>query len=346
MSLVALITDTHWSCRKSSKLFQDYFEDFYKNIFFPKLEELGIETVIHLGDAFDNRKSIDFFGLEWTKKVVLDPLSKYKVHLIAGNHDVYFKSTNRINSPDLLLKQYSNITVYSDPSHVNVGGSEILFIPWINQENEEETLELIKRSKSKVVMGHLELNGFEAYKGHVMEDGRESSTFNKFKKVFSGHYHNRSDNEKIYYIGNPYEIYFNDVDETRGFVIFDTETLEHYYVDNPYKMHYNLYYEDTPSQTLNAKELENKIVRVIVRKKTQVRQFEKYIEKIHNSNVAELKIIENHSTLNVDEFDLFLENEDTFTLLQRFVDESECALNKNAIKDILRQTYMEASELI
>jgi hypothetical protein len=346
MSLVALITDTHWSCRKSSKLFQDYFEDFYKNIFFPKLEELGIKTVIHLGDAFDNRKSIDFFGLEWTKKVVLDPLSKYDVHLIAGNHDVYFKSTNRINSPDLLLKQYSNITVYSDPSHVNIDGSDILFIPWINQENEEETLDLIKRSKSKVVMGHLELNGFEAYKGHVMEDGRDGSIFNKFKKVFTGHYHNRSDNEKVYYIGNPYEIYFNDVDETRGFVIFDTKNLDHYYVDNPYKMHYNLYYEDTPSQTLNTKELENKIVRVIVRKKSQVRQFEKYIEKIHNANVAELKIIENHSALNVDDFDLFLENEDTFTLLQRFVDESECDLNKNSIKEILRQTYMEASELI
>ena len=104
--LVALLTDTHWSARKSSKLFQDYFELFYKNIFFPKLEELKIDTVIHLGDAFDNRKSIDFFGLEWTKRVVLDPLSKYKVHLISGNHDVYFKSTNRINSPDLLLQEY------------------------------------------------------------------------------------------------------------------------------------------------------------------------------------------------------------------------------------------------
>lgn len=346
MSLVALITDTHWSCRKSSKLFQEYFEDFYKKIFFPKLEELGIKTVIHLGDAFDNRKSIDFFGLEWTKKVVLDPLSKYNVHLIAGNHDVYFKSTNRINSPDLLLKQYSNIKIYSEPSHVNIDGTEILFVPWINQENEQDTLDLIKSSKSKVVMGHLELNGFEAYKGHVMEDGRDSNIFNKFKKVFSGHYHNRSDNKKIYYIGNPYEIYFNDVDETRGFVIFDTKSLEHNYIDNPYKMHYNFYYEDTPPETLNTKELENKIVKVIVRKKTKVKQYEKYIEKIHSSNVAELKIIENHSIMNVEDFDLFLENEDTFTLLQRFVDESECSLNKNLIKDILRKTYMEASELI
>ena len=59
---VAIITDTHWSARKSSKIFQDYFELFYKNIFFPTLEEHGITTVIHMGDAFDSRKSIDFNG--------------------------------------------------------------------------------------------------------------------------------------------------------------------------------------------------------------------------------------------------------------------------------------------
>ena len=63
---VCIISDTHYSARKSSKLFQDYFELFYKNLFFPCLEENNIDTVLHLGDAFDSRKSIDFSGLEWT----------------------------------------------------------------------------------------------------------------------------------------------------------------------------------------------------------------------------------------------------------------------------------------
>ncbi len=346
MSKVALICDTHWGARKSSKLFQDYFDQFYKNIFFPSLEEFGVETVIHLGDAFDNRKSIDFVGLEWTKKSVLDPLSKYKVHLINGNHDVYFRSTNRINSPGLLLGQYPNIQVYSDPTKININGLDVLFIPWINSENEIDTLNLLDRSSCKIVMGHLELNGFVAHKGHVMEDGRDPDVFKKFKKVFSGHYHTRSDNQKIYYIGNPYEIYFNDVDETRGFCIFDTETLEHFYIDNPYKMHYNLYYDDTPYQTLNSKEFENKIVKVIVKKKTKVKQFEKYIDKILDANVAELKIIENHFTLDVEEFDVSLETEDTLSLLQRFVDESEINLNKDTIKNILVSIHKEACEQI
>lgn len=343
---ICLLTDTHWGARKSSKLFQDYFEQFYTNTFFPALEQHNVTTVVHMGDAFDNRKSIDFFGLEWTKRVVLDPLSKYKVHLINGNHDVYFRSTNRVNSPDLLLKQYSNIKTYSSPTEVDIDGLKIVFIPWINSENENETIDLIQNTTSKVVMGHLELNGFVAHKGHVMEDGRDPKIFSKFKKVFSGHYHTRSNDGTVYYIGNPYEIYFNDVDETRGFVIFDTDTLDHFYIDNPYKMHYNLYYDDTSPQTLNTTELEGKIVKVIVRKKSKVKQFENYIEKIYNSNVAELKIIENYIHSDVEDFDICLENEDTFSLLQRFIDESECKLNKNKIKNILKETYMEACELV
>jgi DNA repair exonuclease SbcCD nuclease subunit len=343
---VAVITDTHWSCRKSSKLFQDYFELFYKNTFFPKLEELQIDTVIHMGDAFDNRKSIDFYGLEWTKRVVLDPLSKYNVHLINGNHDVYFKSTNRINSPNLLLKQYSNIKVYSDPIELNIGGLDLLFIPWINPENEKQTYDLLRSTNSKVVMGHLELNGFEAHKGHIMEDGMDPNLFNKFTKVFSGHFHNRSDNGRIYYIGNPYEIYFNDVNETRGFMIFDTETLEHTYIDNPYKMHYNLYYDDTPDQIINLSELENKIVRLIVRKKSNVKQFETFVDKLYQANIFELKIIENYSLLEEQEIDADLEGENTFSLLQKFVDESEVTLNKGVLKNILRETYTEACELV
>lgn len=344
--LVALLTDTHFSARKSSKLFQDYFELFYKNIFFPKLEELKIDTVIHLGDAFDNRKSIDFFGLEWTKRVVLDPLSKYKVHLISGNHDVYFKSTNRINSPDLLLKQYSNIKVYSEPTLVNIDGLDIVFVPWINQENEQITTDILTSSNSKIVMGHLELNGFEAHKGHFMEDGKDPKIFNKFEKVFSGHYHTRSDNGTVYYIGNPYEIYFNDLNETRGFVIFDTKTLEHFYIDNPYKMHYNLYYDDSPNQLLNASELNNKIVRLVVRKKSKVKDFENFVEKLYRANVAELKIVENYSFIDEEEIESSLESEDTFSLLQGFIDESTSSLNKSILKNILKETYMEASELV
>jgi DNA repair exonuclease SbcCD nuclease subunit len=343
---VAILTDTHFCARKSSKLFQDYFELFYKNVFFPTLEQYGIDTVIHMGDAFDSRKSIDFVGLDWTRRVVLEPLSLYNVHLITGNHDVYFKNSNKVNSPELLLKDYSNIKTYSEPTDINIGDLNILLLPWINSENQEKSFKMIKKTKAKVAMGHLELQGFRVNKNLVMEEhGLEADIFSNFKKVFSGHYHTRSDNGTVFYLGNPYEIYWNDVNDPRGFTIFDTETLEHFHIDNPYRMFYNIYYEDTPYQTLDTREYENKIVRVIVRKKSNIKQFEKFLDKLYSSGISELKIVENFQMQESEEFEAF-ESEDTFSILQRYVNESECELNKNIITTILEDVYKEALEMV
>ncbi len=166
---VAIITDSHYGCRKGSKLFQDYFEQFYKNIFFPTLEKEEITTVLHLGDAFDSRKSIDYQSLEWAKRVVFEPLKNYEVHMIIGNHDCYYKNTNSVNSPSLLLQTYSNIKTYSSPRTINVGGLDIMMVPWICSENYDETINQIKKTKAKVVMGHLELQGFLVNRNLVME---------------------------------------------------------------------------------------------------------------------------------------------------------------------------------
>ena len=136
---VAIITDTHYGARKGSKHIHDYFEKFYKNVFFPSLEEHNIDTVIHMGDIFDSRKAIDLQSLEWSKKVVFEPMKKYRLHAIIGNHDCYYKDTNYVNSPELLLNDYSNITTYSEPAEINLDGLDILLLPWINSENYEST---------------------------------------------------------------------------------------------------------------------------------------------------------------------------------------------------------------
>jgi predicted phosphodiesterase len=342
---IALITDTHWSARKSSRLFHDYFELFYKNVFFPTLEKEGIDTVIHMGDAFDNRKSIDFWGLEWTKKVVLEPLSKYNVHLITGNHDVYFRNTNQINSPQLLLKDYPNITTYSTPTEIKIDNLDILLLPWICSDNEQQSLRMIQKTKAKIAMGHLELQGFRVNHSLVMEHGLEPDIFNNFKKVFSGHYHTRSDNQTVFYIGNPYEIYWTDVEDTRGFAIFDTETLEHTLIDNPYRLFYNIYYEDIDHKTFDVRDYENKIVKVIVRKKTDTKEFEKFIDKLYSSNISELKIIENFYIQESNEFETF-ESEDTLSILNRYIEEAEVNLDKFVVRKILQEVYQEACEII
>jgi hypothetical protein len=344
---IICVSDQHFGVRKNSKLFHDYFLKFYNDVFFPTIEKEGITTVVDMGDTFDSRKGIDFSALSWAKNNYYDRLRDMgcEVLTVVGNHTAYHKNSNSINAVDLLLREYDNVKVFSEITEHKVGNLPILFIPWINSENEENTLKTIKNTKCKIAMGHLELNGFSPYKGHTMIDGRDSNIFERFTKVFSGHYHTRSDNGTVYYIGNPYEIYFNDLNDTRGFILFDTDTLEHEYVNNPYRMHYQIYYEDNSYQTLNASEYENKIVRLVVRKKSNVKQFEKYVEKLYRANVSDLKIIENFE-LEETEFDVSLESEDTFSLLQRFIDESESNLNKDRIKTILKEIHQEAYELV
>ena len=341
---VAIITDTHYGARKGSKHLHDYFEKFYDDVFFPTLEKEGIDTVIHMGDAFDSRKSIDYQSLEWAKRVVFDRLKKYNVHMIVGNHDCYYKNTNNVNSPALLLQTYSNIKTYSKVTEVTIDKLKVLFIPWINAENYQDTVKSIKVSDSICAMGHLELNGFRAHRGHIMEEGMACDVFEKFDKVFSGHYHTRSDNGRIFYLGNPYEMFWNDVNDTRGFHIFDTDTLTHTPINNPYKLFYNIYYEDTNYKLFNATEYENKIVKVIVRKKSKPKDFEKFIDKLYSVGVQDLKIIENFDIQENEDFEIG-DEENTLSILSRYIDESETQYDKNIIKNIFQDLYKQACEV-
>ena len=341
---VAIITDTHYGARKGSKFLHDYFEKFYDDVFFPTLEAEGINTVIHMGDAFDSRKSIDYQSLEWAKRVVFDRLKKYDVHMIVGNHDCYYKNTNDVNSPELLLQTYSNIKTYSKVTEVTIHNLNVLFIPWINAENFEDTINSIKISNSKCTMGHLELNGFRAHRGHIMEEGMDGKLFEKFDRVFSGHYHTRSDDGRIFYLGNPYEMFWNDVNDTRGFTIFDTETLTHTPVNNPYKLFYNIYYEDTNHKLFNTTEYKNKIVKVIVRKKSSPKEFQKFIDKLYRSEVQDLKIVENFAIVENEDFDIE-EDENTISILNRYIDEAEIEFDKGIVKNIFRDLYRQACEV-
>ena len=341
---IAIITDTHYGARKGSKYLHDYFELFYKNVFFPALKEHKVEAVIHMGDAFDSRKSIDYQSLEWAKRVVFDPLKKYDVHMIIGNHDTYYKNTNTVNSPELLLQTYPNIKTYSNAAEINIGGLNILLIPWINQENEANTLKMIGESKSKCAMGHLEFQGFRVNRQLMMEHGLDSTIFKNFTKVFSGHYHTRSDNGRIFYLGNPYEMYWTDVNDTRGFHIFDTETLTHTPINNPYKLFYNIYYEDTPYQLFDATEYENKIVKVIVRKKSKPKDFEKFIDKLYSAKIQELKIVENFDIIENENFTIE-EEESTISILNRYIEESEFEFDKVIVKGIFEDLYKQACEV-
>ena len=95
---------------------------------------------------------------------------------------------------------------------------------------------------------------------------------------------------------------------------------------------------------IDTTKYENKIVKVIVRKKTNLKQFEKFIDKLYSSNIAELKVVENFLLVENEEFEAE-ESEDTMSILNRYIQEAEVDFDKSTITKILQEVYREACEV-
>ncbi len=343
---VVIITDQHFGMRKGSQDFHDYMGKFYKEVFFPFLDKNKIDTVIDLGDTFDNRKAIDFWSLDWAKKNYYDLISSRGIHLytVVGNHTSYYKNTLGINAINLLLQEYENVRLIEKPETIQIGGLDICFIPWICLENETETYDVIANSKANICMGHLELSGFEAHQGYYMDHGMNREVFSKFKKVFTGHFHHRSQSENIYYLGNPYQMYWNDYGDVRGFHLFDTETTKLKFVKNPYNMFTKIYYDDTvvDPDTIDETECNNKFVKLIVEKRTNYYAYDNLVERLYQTGVHDLKIIDNTQEEINHTGDI--EVEGTLSFLENYIEEIDYE-DKDTLKSIIGSIYSESLQL-
>ena len=341
MSKVALITDTHFGARSDSVPFDNFFRKFYMEKFWPEIDAKGITTIFHLGDCFDRRKYINFNTLKSCREYFFDQAHQrgIKVVMIVGNHDTFFKNTNDVNSPHLLLKDYDNVEAYSTPKEYD----DILLMPWICTDNYEACMQAVKYTECKVMFGHLEIAGFQMYKGHENDEGFDRKLFSKFDLVCSGHFHHRSSSDNIVYLGNPYELTWADYDDPRGFHVYDTETKELDFIKNPFNLFTKIYYDDSKEWSYNEGDFREKHVKLIVVNKTDFYKFDQTIEKIYKANPLELKIIEDMSefeaeALGDDDIDL----EDTLTLLSQYVDSLDTDINKDKVKTLMKTLYIEA----
>lgn len=347
---IALITDQHFGGRNDNKAFSEYFQKFYQEQFFPTIEEYGINTIIDLGDTFDRRKYINFSTLDSCIKYWFDVIRDkgMELHVIVGNHCTFFKNTNKINSPDLLLKEYKNVTVYSGPQEVVFDGLKILFIPWICSENREETLNLIGATNAEIVMGHLEISGFEMYKGSPSHGGDNIKIFDKFDLVMSGHFHHKSSYKNMSYLGAPYEMTWSDWNDPRGFHIFDTDTRELTHIENKFKMFNKIHYSDsdtTIDQILDFDEnlLKGRIVKVVVHEKNNPYWFDMFINKIDSIGVLNMQVVEDNFNLDLENDEDIIENvEDTKTILNKYAEQFSNRVNVNKLQTFLSSLHEEA----
>src|SRR5210317_1650835 len=343
---IALLNDTHFGCRNDSPAFIEYQNKFYNDLFFPYLIENNIKTLIHLGDVVDRRKFINHNTANNFQKVFWNRLDELNIdtHVIIGNHDTYYKNTNEVNALQN-LQLNKNCKVYLTATETEFDGCNILFLPWIYDDN----FHAIDHSTSTIAMGHLEVKGFEMHSGVINDHGLESKQFTKFEKVLSGHFHKKSDDGRIYYLGTQYEMTWSDYQCPKGFHIFDTNTRELEHIRNYNTMFEKIVYNDkeTDYSKVDLKQYDNKNIKLFISQKTDEDMYNSFIEKLYNTiNVYELQIVEHPSaiTSTVRE-DILEQGEDTLTFLGNYIDQAETGdLNKQKLKEFAKELYMEASE--
>lgn len=347
----AILGDTHWGCRKDSPIFYKHFEKFY-GTFLNHMESEGIKLVIQLGDTFETRKQTNSLTLSEAKRIYFSPAQKAGIHtyITVGNHDIYHRESVSVNTPKLLLSEYSTVKVIDKPQLLNIGyfrgglegGDCIDLIPWICKENEKEIAEYIRNSTAQYCAGHFEIAGFAMYKGMEENAGLDMKMFDRYEHVWSGHYHTKSRKGNILYVATPYEMTWEDADDPKGYHIFDTDTKELVYHQNTEKIFIRLNYDDSLVME-DPIDLEDKFVRVLVTGNSDPKKLDRFLQKIDLQGVYDKKVSEDMASFSdgvIDTSDMVIEN--TMSVMDAYIDSVVTDINKDALKKFMHGLYVEA----
>jgi len=215
-----IIGDNHWGIKKFSLKFFELQYNFYKNQIIPYMKENNLDTIIHMGDLFDNRIIIDinFFDLFVNKFIKLLKDNNIKFISILGNHDIYYKNRLDVNLVKYITFIYPDFKIIDKITNFD----NMTLIPWIISDNE------LPEEYNDIVLGHFEFQNIDK-----MISGKYNySHFNKAKIVISGHYHNFSKKDNVLYVGTPYQLTWNDFGEIKGFYVLDTNSYKLNFIKN------------------------------------------------------------------------------------------------------------------
>ena len=295
MGKLAFFTDSHFGVRGSNAYFDDIMMEFFSRQFFPECKKNSVTDIICLGDFTDNRKQINFRTLHTIKYSFLPLLEEYGItlHIFDGNHDIFYKHTNEISSM-MVLADDPNVVVYKEPTEVVFGDTKFLFVPWLNDNNFEPFYKVIEKSDADVCLGHFEFSGALLYKNSISVCGLSPSLFKHFKKVYVGHYHHRNKLDNIQYIGATGYYTWQDYNDYRGMMLLDTSTLDETYIENKHSLFKEVIYEDELFDSLvdTINTLENRVVKIIVKSKENLVNYESYIQKLYKMNIINFTLLD------------------------------------------------------
>lgn len=338
---IACIADTHFGCRSDSEVFLEQHRKFFEDIFFPAIDKYKIKKVIHLGDLFDKPRTINVKTLSAVSKIFIDPIKERELecHIIPGNHDTYYRDSLSITTVEEVLGSSPLFHVYSTPKSVNIEGVKFGFLPWGSNDF----------PKADVLCAHLDLVGFEMYKGVTnLDQGLSSLDFaKKYKLVLSGHYHHPSQKGNINYIGAPIEMIWSDYGGPRGFAILDTDDLSLGFIQNPSRVFRKMSYDDT-GKTLEKMLQGDFSVFTGICAKVNVKScsdryiLEQFIKKIEEHDPFSLTVVENEGNM-VFEDEINAE-ESTIDVIDTYIDGISLTVDKDRLKGFMKDLYIEAEK--
>ena len=227
-------------------------------------------------------------------------------------------------------------------------GLGVAVIPWINNANYQEYVDFAMSCKAPILGAHLELKGFDLMAGMPNPHGMSADIFSRFETVVSGHFHTRSSQGNVSYLGSQMEFTWADVDDPKYFHILDTETREITPVRNPITMFKKVIYDDTKTDynNVDVTQYAKKFIKLIVINKNDLYMFDKFVDRLQNIETYELKIAESFEEyLGESVEDEKISLEDTNNLLDTYVDAVDTDLDKEHLKVELRKLYTEAQNL-
>jgi len=234
-----------------------------------------------------------------------------------------------------------------DPIDKEFDGLSIGFMPWISDDNQEDCMNFAAKSKSSILVSHLELEGFEMGKNMPLAThGLNSTLFSRFEMVLSGHYHTKSTKNNIHYLGTQMELTWADAGDPKYFHTLDTATRELTPIRNKHVLFRRVRYNDKPLETITKEDIQGTYVKIVVLSKKDLYEFDRFVDRIQSYSPFEVKIIENFDEFvgeNVDNADISTAN--TGTLLNTYVDSIETDLDLEKLKLMLHELYIEAQQI-
>jgi hypothetical protein len=181
------------------------------------------------------------------------------------------------------------------------------------------------------------------------EGGMSDSVLQKFEMVLSGHFHTKTTNSNIHYLGTQYQITFSDLNQKKGFHVFDTDTRTLEYIENPQRMFYALSYDDKDTTLIeellhmDCKAYENSYIKLFVKNKTKPYTFDRFLDRLYDASVANITIVEDiDQTDELNDEEVLDMAQDTVTLIGNEIDSMDNVDNPGKLKKIIRDLYMEA----